>query len=522
MIRLRKYFLSFPASEKGRFAGQQAGFRDLEKKRFSGLSACRMALFAQAFFFAAFTALAALTLAGCSEEQEEPGKSEYTITFDAAGGSPIPSPVQVKAGGKIAEPDEVPSNGDLIFSGWFTSSGEKFNFNISEASSDLTLYAKWWEGPRQFIFINGIDLEFHYARIRNWFGSQVGKDIAIGQSFILYCFERPREVMLSNLEKHLAQSLEFEIPVLVQLDAVTFMDARPDLWNWWDPAGEGYDPANKNNVEWTSWSDDDAVKLGWLNWGQQIRLNPMPNLMSPEYRQAVDEQMGEFIEIVMDWYENLPADKKWLFAGIKSTGEMAIGVNNWYYPGGNSYLDQDPANDPQTGINMYDFPSRGVQTIGYAALKTGGIKSSGLITGDDIAQLARKHSEIVSKLCADHGVPRELVFAHAGGAGKDLEACLNEYACPSWSFYGAAATQPKNFNEALSLLESSDAPYFGIAEWSVGAPTDPRQWSGPIEEGLSIPKCRFLSIYANVVGSDLFHRSPNMAAVEGIKTVQSN
>src|SRR3546814_3017196 len=97
---------------------------------------------------------------------------------------------------------------------------------------------------------------------------------------------------------------------------------------------------------------------------------------------------------------------------------------------------------------MYDFPSRGVQTIGYAALKTGGFKSSGMITGEDIGLLAQKHSEIVSKLCTDRGVPREKVFAHAGGAGKDLEACLNEYACPSWSFYGSAATNPAGFTEA--------------------------------------------------------------------------
>src|SRR3546814_5483993 len=99
--------------------------------------------------------------------------------------------------------------------------------------------------------------------------------------------------MLANLNKQLAQALQYEIPVLVQLDAVTLMDARPDLWNWWDPSRPGYDPANRENVEWTSWSPDDAVKLGWLNWGRQIRLNPMPNLMSPDYREAVALQRSE-------------------------------------------------------------------------------------------------------------------------------------------------------------------------------------------------------------------------------------
>jgi hypothetical protein len=377
-----------------------------------------------------------------------------------------------------------------------------------------------WKEPEQFIFINGIDLEFHYERIRNLFGTQAGKQIAVGQSFILYCFERPREVMLDHLNKHLSYSQLYEIPVLIQLDAVTFMDARPDLWNWWDPAMVGYDPGNKMNVEWTSWSPDDAVKIGWLNWGTQIRLNPMPNLMSSAYRHAVNQQMGEFVNIVMAWYQRLPEDKKWLFAGIKVTGEMAIGVNNWYYPDGNSYLDKDPSDDPQAGIDVSVLPGRGVQTIGYAALKTAGIKSTGLIMGDDIALLAQIHSAFASKLCADAGFPRDKLFAHAGGIGKDLEACINDYACPSWSFYSEMAVHPADFIEALALLEKSDAPYFGIAEWSVGSTTDESRWSIPIREGLSIPKCRFFSIYENVVGSDIFHRSPNMSAVAAIKSVQ--
>src|SRR3546814_20890493 len=97
---------------------------------------------------------------------------------------------------------------------------------------------------------------------------------------------------------------------------------------------------------------------------------------------------------------------------------MGVGINNWYYPNGNRYLDQDPANDPQTGINMYDFPSRGVQTIGYAALKTGGFKSSGMITGEDIGLLAQKHSEIVRKVCTERGVTRSEERSVGKGRGN--------------------------------------------------------------------------------------------------------
>ncbi len=279
----------------------------------------------------------------------------------------------------------------------------------------------------------------------------------------------------------------------------------------------------RNNVEWTSWSADDAVKLGWLNWGTQIRLNPMPNLMSPAYRQATADMMGEMVDIVLEWYENLPDDRKWLLAGIKATGEMLLGANNWYYPNGNSYLDQPAANDPRTGISLSIKPSRGVQTIGYAALKTGGFKSSGEVTGEDIAMLAQKHSEFASKIIADKGVPRELIFTHSAGVGDDLESCLNDYASPAWSFYGIDATNPDQFAAVLNLWEQSDAPWFGIAEWSVGAPTSEEAWRAPLAKALAIPGCRFLSIYANVVGGGAQSggAEANLAAIGAIKSLQN-
>ncbi len=373
--------------------------------------------------------------------------------------------------------------------------------------------------PKQYIFLNDYDWAYNYEKIKTQFGSSKDMAVAVGAGTILYCFERPSATLATELREHLRLSLLHEIPILIQFDAITFMEARPDLWNWWDAQKPGYNPDNKNNVEWTSWSSDDAVKIGWLNWGRQIRLNPMPNLFSPVYRKAVEDEMTHLITIVAQWYQQLPVDKKYLFGGIKATGEMAIGVNNWYYPNGNSYVDQDAANDPQTGINYNIMPNRGVQTFGFAALKSSGMKTSGTITGSDIAELSRRHSEIVSKLCYDFGIPRDRIFSHAGGAGKDLEACVNQYACPSWSFYNQDATNPAGFSAALNILNTSDAPYFGIAEWAIGASEDKTTWTNAISKGLSIPRCRFLSVYTNVVGNDYYNTTPNQAAIDGIKAL---
>ncbi|WP_344979363.1 InlB B-repeat-containing protein [Compostibacter hankyongensis] len=458
----------------------------------------------------------------CSKDKKDPDVRELTVVFDARGGGAAPSPQHVLPGGSVTEPSVVPVKGDSIFLGWFTDPDTRFDFQQGKVDKDLTLYAKWWGGPEQYVFLNDYDWAYNYDNIKALFGSSKGKRLAVGAGFIMYIFQRTPAVLEEELNKHLALAEADEIPVLVQLDPVTFMEGRPDLWNWWDPDQPGYDPDNRNNVEWTGWSADSAVKIGWLNWGSQIRLNPMPNLMSPAYRAAVRDEMTRLITLVAGWYQKLPPEKKYLFGGIKVTGEMAIGVNNWYYPNGNGYVDQAPEHDPQTGINIYNMPSRGVQTIGYAALKSGGMKTSGTITGDDIAELARRHSEFVSKLCFDTGIPRDHIFSHAGGVNQDLGACINRYACPSWSFYNQDAVNPSGYKQALDLLKVSDAPCFGIAEWSIGDTDDPGKWMDAIGNGLSIPRCRFLSVYANVVGNDYFKTSPNMGAVSGIKMLQQS
>ncbi|KAA6321745.1 hypothetical protein EZS27_028637, partial [termite gut metagenome] len=121
-----------------------------------------------------------------------------SITFDATGGLPAPSTQLTRNGGKIAEP-ETPVKTDFMFAGWYSETGERIDFKTFTVNSDMTIHAKWWKGPEQFIFINGIDLEFFYDKINAMFGDQTGKRVAVGQAFILYCFERRREVMLKNV-----------------------------------------------------------------------------------------------------------------------------------------------------------------------------------------------------------------------------------------------------------------------------------------------------------------------------------
>ena len=72
--------------------------------------------------------------------------AEFTVTFDAAGGSLTGETVQtVTSGEKVAEPTE-PSKTGYVFYGWYTSaetlSSTAYNFD-TVVKKDITLYAKW-------------------------------------------------------------------------------------------------------------------------------------------------------------------------------------------------------------------------------------------------------------------------------------------------------------------------------------------------------------------------------------------
>ena len=475
-------------------------------------------------------ATAVFLLSSCGKDSPAPDKPDgFTVTFEANGGQPVPDPQVVKEGGFAVEPEIVPEKDGTTFSGWYTSSGLKYNFKSTPVSKDITLYAKYWAGPKKYIFINDYDWSYLEGAIRNTFGNSVGSDVAVGQAVLFYIFERPLDKHLTTLKKHLLEAERQEVPVLIQLDPVTFWDGVPELWNWFDKGISGYDESNRENVEWTSWSSADAVKLGWLNWGSQIRLKPMANLFSGKYQSAVRERMTVLLGTLSNWYKTLPENKKYLFGGVKITGELCMGLNNWYYTGGNDLYDKPKENDPTTGLNMWNKPSRSraaagqpgaVSTIGYASVKSAGIKTEGTLTGADIEEMDRRFTLFVSDIALEYGFPRDKVFAHAGGADGDLAACVNEKVCPSWSLYHSEAMNPQsNSPYCMKLIRQSDAPAWGAAEWAVDGSA--QDWTTALRNTFAVDRCRFISVYTNVIGNNN-GTTVNDAAVQGIKTVQKD
>lgn len=352
--------------------------------------------------------------------------------------------------------------------------------------------------PLKYILVNGIDATPEsFGEVASVFGKTTDRKTAIGVGFIISYLQMTPEDAAAKLKKYLSLSRQFDLPVIVQIDGEQWWAGRPDLWNWWDETGPGYDPDNRSNVEWTGWTPDSAVKIGWRNWGRQIRVLPMPNLMSPAYRMACHAEMKKLVPLVMDWWNSLPEEKKYLLAGIKVGWESAIGVNNWYYPNGNNLLDRPESEDPDYGLQTDSLPDRDVQTIGYAAVSTLGLASSGELKESDVTEVVRQHLEDLSRLSADMGVPRERLFTHCGGwsQGETLyRAAVNAYSCPGWSFY-QYASDPKKDVTAMAILESGDAPYWGAVEWLYQGNNTREQWISAITNTLSDSRIRYMCIY---------------------------
>lgn len=321
--------------------------------------------------------------------------------------------------------------------------------------------------------------------------------VRTGLSHIFSCFRTPPETTIRALETFLETAGETGTPVLVQIDTEHWWEARPDLWNWWDPTRPGYDPANRENVEWSGWSPDHALKIAWRNWGRQIRVLPPPNLASPRYLAACREEIHRLIPVVLAWHTRLPDHQKHLLVGIKLGHETSIGVNAYHYPSGNDLLDHPPAADPVRALQHDDVLARGMVQLGYAALRSSGRGTHGAPTEAGLRDIARDYLELLCREAARAGVPRDRLFAHGAGwqDGELLyDVPVNPHACPAWSFYQHAADPRKDAGVQRNLARS-DAPHWAATEWLLLGARDAAAWHQALANTLADPRCRYVCIF---------------------------
>jgi uncharacterized repeat protein (TIGR02543 family) len=85
-------------------------------------------------------------LGGCQQEPDpEPAPAEYTVTFDADGGTPASTTKKVSSGKTVDALPADPTKTDFGFDGWYTEkNGGGTSFIAATAvTADITVYAKW-------------------------------------------------------------------------------------------------------------------------------------------------------------------------------------------------------------------------------------------------------------------------------------------------------------------------------------------------------------------------------------------
>lgn len=324
-------------------------------------------------------------------------------------------------------------------------------------------------------------------------------EINVGVGCIFSYLRYDLKTVEESLRRFLAASEKTDIPVWIKLDGEQWWDARPDLWNWWDPSEPGYDPENAKNVEWTYWSPEHAIKIAWRDWGRQIRVLPPPNLMSPEYRAACHEAMERLVPIIGKWYDKLPKKKKGLFVGLNVGWESGIGTSSYYFPNGNDLLNQPEENDPPgDALVIDDMLSRGQQQIGYAAVSSAGIRTSGDITENDLEEVIRRHLLDLSKTAVELGIPKEKLFTHVFGNSKGeklYDAAVNEFSTPGWSEYWNSTDIMKN-KGVLRNLHRPQVQQWGSVEWLLLYPVnDAHRWYTAIKRTINAPGLKMMCIY---------------------------
>ncbi len=324
--------------------------------------------------------------------------------------------------------------------------------------------------------------------------------LRLGMSFVWSTLPSPPETTAAGVKRFLALSEETGMPVLVNFDVCNWWEQRPDLWNWWDPAQPGYDPKNAENVEWTAWTPDTAVKVCWRNWGSQLRVAPAPNLMSPRVMAAQLDGLRPALAAVTTWYQALPEDRRWLLGGVKLGHEASIGVNAFHYPDGNTLLEKyptDTSHDPTTGFQPKQGWHGGLAVLGHAALKSAGLKDSGEVTAADVAEVVRRHLEMLCRAAHDAGLPKDVVYTHEGGTFAPWEKNLpfapafNEYANPGWSFYGV---DPSRVAQLRQELDQPGRGRWAAVEWWWGG-ADKEAWMAHFRSALDFRDCRFIDVY---------------------------
>jgi hypothetical protein len=261
-----------------------------------------------------------------------------------------------------------------------------------------------------------------------------------------------------------------QVAVYFAIESHYFWDTRPDLWNFFDPSGPGYDPENKNNVEWTDWQGS-PYPARFLDWGTPQQLPPHMCYACPKIRSEVARLVAELIgpPLQAGLDELAGSGDQDLFAGVTVTSEPS--VDNY------SVIDFV---DPPLGRFMAERQAP-KQRLGYNALTRSGYTQANPPSdvGAAFGEVNREFAAHWARQLVWAGLPASKLYTHvAGGAavkgwpGLDftnapLSAAFTDSSRPGWTTYPVGPLA-NNLEPIYDELARQGSPHWGGTEASPG------------------------------------------------------
>jgi|SRR5450432_1391780 len=253
----------------------------------------------------------------------------------------------------------------------------------------------------------------------------------------------------------------------------------PNISNWYDPSGPGYDPDNKNNVEWTDW-EGTPTKARYSLQGSGAKLPPVMCYNSPKILSESAYLASKIVApAILRGIDNLKSSgKEHLFAGITISMELSL----------DDYSVIDKLDNNLANMMEKDGAVKG--RLGYCALTNLGYSKSTPPAdyADALAKVNQAYAAYWAEQLVKAGISKDKLYGHvaAGAEGAVLQytnapiwTAFNDYSRPGWTTYMVGPIA-YNLDPLYEALADYGNPHWASTEASptslTGRPLDPEAY----------------------------------------------
>jgi len=299
----------------------------------------------------------------------------------------------------------------------------------------------------------------------------------------------------SAIRKAIKQGFDFakqtDVAVHFVVDDHVKWDQRPDLWNWYDPAKKGYNPANKKNVEWYDW-EGTASKRRYLSPVGAPQPSPHMCYNSPAILKEISRVMSQHVgPALREELNQLKQEhKEYLFAGITVGAEAGFDDYS-VVPTVSQIQSQLSSNDPMhvqmlkmlmAAAKLMEQDKAPHSRVGYCALTQAGYSKTNPPADINaaLAAINQQFIEFWDKQFFDAGIPCSRIYTHVAACGAQdefnnapISVVFNPYARPGWTTYPQSVL--KSGFQALydELARHGNPTWGGVEANAFGNPNAP-------------------------------------------------